>query len=336
MRIVLVYLGDVVPKYVLKNYGLIKSNFPKNEIWLLLDSEKLFEKMKKNKIQAWLTPRILPDNRYHKTYRNNFWIETRNRFFALENFHDRFNDQSLLHVESDVIIFPSFPINNLDAIDKLIAYPLSSPDVGIASTLYFKTPEATKYLSQFALEEINNNPQITDTEVLGKLYQQNPDKIFILRSGPDQFGAYNNDNQAIQTSLSGEKSEINNSGIFDASTLGIHLCGTDPRNQFGISKVLDSLDHHFLNVYRCEFEVSNDRIDLIFGNEKRTIYSLHNHSKNIKLFDKSNLIYFRNVVKRRKFGKYHSFSIISFFLYCVDYLFLVVRKIKKNIFGVIN
>ena len=336
MRIVLVYLGNAVPRYVFKNYNLIKSNFPKNEVWLVLDSVKLFKKTKIKKIQAWLTPKILSDNIQSKTYRNNFWIETRNRFFAIEKFHERFNDQSLLYVESDVMILPSFPMNDLDTIDKLIAYPLSAPEVGIASTLYCKTPEGTKYLSQFVLKEIKNNPQITDTEILGKFYQQNPDKTFILRSGPDQFDAYNNGNKAIQISLAGGKSEINSSGIFDASTLGIHLCGTDPRNQLGISKVLDPLDHHFLNVYRCKFEVSNDRINLTFRNETRTLYSLHNHSKNIKLFDNSNLIYFRNVINRRQFGKFNSFSVSSFFLYCIDYLLLIAQKIKKSIFGVIN
>jgi hypothetical protein len=336
MRIVLVYLGEAVPRYVLQNYNVIKNNFPRNEVWLVLDSEKLFKKIKTKKIQAWLTPRILPDNIQSKTYRDNFWVETRNRFFALEKFHERFNDQSLLHVESDVIILPSFPMNDLDTIDKLLAYPLSSPEVGIASTLYCKTPEGSKYLSQFVLNEIKNYPQITDTEILGKFYQQNPDKTLILRSGPDHFDAYNIGDEAMQISLAGEKSEINSFGIFDASTLGIHLCGTDPRNKLGISKVLDPLDHHFLNVNRCKFEVSNDRINLTFRNETRTLYSLHNHSKKIKLFDNSNLVYFRRIIKRRQSGKYYSFSIRSFFLFCRDYLHLIVRKIKKEIFGVRN
>lgn len=333
MRLVLIYLGNRVPKYVLKNYNLIRSNFPKNEVWLVVDSEKHFDKMSKSEILVWLAPKISSYGENHNTYRNNFWIETRNRFFALEEFHKSFSDQSLLHIESDVIIFPEFPMNDIDNIHKSIAYPMSSPDVGIASVLYCKTVEATKFFSEFAFQEINDNPRVTDTEILGSFYKNYSDKALILRSGPDHFEAYNYHNDGVNKSLSGEKSEINNFGIFDASTLGIHLCGTDPRNQFGISSVINPLNHHFLNVSRCKFEVINDHIYVTCGNETRVLYSLHNHSKNIKLFDTSNLKYFINLLYRREAGSYHRFSINGFFLYFADYFFVLLSKIKKSFSG---
>jgi len=330
MRIALVYLGDSLPKYVLKNYFFIKKTFLENDIWLVVDSKKIFNKITKTEIQVWLAPKIMPSNDT-KAYRNNFWIETRNRFFALEKFHESFSDQSLLHIESDVIIFPTFPMSKIDEINKSIAFPMSSPKVGIASTLYFKTSEATKFLCKFAANEVKNNTKITDTEILGNLYQKYPDKVFIFRSGPDELEAYNNVNDCQQASLSGDKSLVNDLGIYDASTLGIHLCGTDPRNHFGVSIILDPLNHHFLKIYQCEFELDNGEITLINGNEKRLIHTLHNHSKNIKLFDKSNLAYFKKVIDRRMSGKYVRFSTTGLLHYCLDYLYIIANKFNRDV-----
>jgi hypothetical protein len=330
MRIALVYLGNSLPKYVLKNYIYIKKTFYENDVWLILDSKKIFDKIAKTENQVWLAPKIMPSNNT-QAYRNNFWVETRNRFFALEKFHERFSDQSLLHIESDVVIFPTFPMTKIAEINKSLAFPMSSPKIGIASTLYFKTSEATKFLCEFTDNEVKNNAKITDTEILGNFFQSHPDKVFILRSGPDDLEAYNNSNHYQQTSLSGDKSWINDLGIYDASTLGIHLCGTDPRNHFGVSIILDPLNHHFLKIYRCKFELDNDKITLITGNEKRVIHSLHNHSKNIKLFDKSNLTYFKKVIDRQRSGKYLRFSIAGLLYYCLDYLHIVANKFNRDI-----
>ena len=274
-----------MPKYALKNYLSITSNFPTFEVWLIVDNQKLYQRLSKSDFRVWLAPKRMPvADTKRNSYRKAFWIKTTNRFYAMRDFHLSHPEGGILQIESDVIISPTFPMSKFQDIEQLLAYPMSSPQVGVASTLWSKNVAGSELLSSFTGSCLALNPSLTDTDILGMLAIAHSSEVLILRSGPDNNSAYTNISKSSVLTLSGSPHPINSHGIFDASTLGIHLCGSDPRNTFGISSVFDPLPHHFLKVGNMDFSISNGSIFTTICNETKEVYSLHNHAKRIDFF----------------------------------------------------
>jgi hypothetical protein len=325
----------VIPGYAVQNYFAICQNFPKYEVWFVVDDKKNHERLQKQGINSWLAPRqVSPSLSGRSTYRNGFWINTTNRFLAMNNFHQSKGDLSLLQVESDVILTKQFPMDSFLEINKRLAYPLSSPDVGLASTLWCKDSEATSYLAEFALKCISENSLVTDTDILGLLVKSIPEDVLVLRSGLDDLSVYRDNTSKKVNSLSGSEHPINNHGVFDASSLGIHLCGSDPRNSFGVSKVFGSLPHHFTILNALNFNIQDDKIFLSTNRERRLIYSLHNHSKSSRYFSGDFVQLLSMYLWRRKNGEFVRFSFRGFSLCVIDYLQLAKNRIKRVAQGV--
>lgn len=329
IRIVFVYLGDRVPNYAIKNYFLVSRMFPKSEVWFVVDDSKTFESLARRNVRVWLSPhRGKINDEARNSYRNGFWVNTTNRFFALFEFHLNFPDQSILHIESDVILFSNFPMEKFNQISQKLAFPMSSPEIGLASSLWSKNLESTRLLVDFTRGELSDNPQLTDTEILGKFSQSHSDDVLILRSGPSNPSVYRESSHPEVFSLEGGSSHINGFGIFDASTLGIHLCGSDPRNSFGKSRVFDPLPHHFLKVGQLDVYVDNGRIFIRTGDEVREVYSLHNHSKNRSFFEGDFELRLMRMLKRRSLGMTTKFSISGLFYCLQDYFKIALRGLK--------
>jgi hypothetical protein len=334
IRIVFVYLGDKIPKYATQNYFLVKKTFPKNEVWFVVDDSMVYSSLKSTGVRAWLSPRHSqndPDVR--NSYRNGFWVNTTNRFFALFDFHQAFPDQSLLHIESDVILFPGFPVDKFDLISKKLAFPMSSSQIGLASSLWSKNIESTKILINFTRRELSNNPKLTDTEILGRLAHSHSADVLVLRSGPSNPSVYRDFGGQELSALDGGKSAINDFGIFDASTLGIHLCGSDPRNSFGRSHIFDPLPHHFLDASQLDVYVENRRIFVRAGGEVREVYSLHNHSKNPTYFEGDFELKLMTLLKKRSLGIKTKYSVAGFFYCLEDYFNIALRRLRKTLKG---
>ena len=325
----MVYLGEGIPKYALKNYLSISRNFPTLEVWFIVDSQKMYLKLRKRDFRVWLAPKRTPGaDTKRNAYRKAFWIKTTNRFYAMRDFHESHSDSGLLQIESDVIICPSFPMSQFQDIDQLLAFPMSAPEVGLASTLWSKSVAGSELLSNFTTSCLGFNPLLTDTDILGMLASSHPSEVLLLRSGPDNHSAYPSSPDSNVLTLGGSPHPINSRGIFDASTLGIHLCGTDPRNTFGISTVFDPLPHHFLKVGELDFSVSNGSILATVCDETREIYSLHNHAKNIQFFVGDFHEKLSTYLSRRKSGGWKKFSLSGLIGFILDYYFLAVAKLR--------
>lgn len=219
------------------------------------------------------------------------------------------------------------------SIEKKIAYPLSSPNDGLASTLWCKDLEATSHLAEFTLKCVSENSLVTDTDILGLLVKSIPDDVLVLRSGPDDLHAYRYNLETTVGTLRGSEHPINRLGIFDASSLGIHLCGSDPRNSFGVSRVFSPLPHHFINLTALDFYIENNEIFLSTANESRVIYSLHNHSKNSRYFEGDFAERLSYTLPRRVNGEFVRFSFRGFTLCILDYLQLTKSKIWNMMRG---
>lgn len=328
------YLGDVIPNYVLKNYFSISRNFPTYETWLVVDSSSIHELLLSRGAKSWLVSRSLALTKSSKSsYRNGFWVNTTHRFFAMQEFHRANPETSLLQIEADVILSKEFPMHTFHFLEESLAFPMSSPEIGLASTLWCKTSKATDMLADFTIECQLRNPMITDTEILGLLAKNKSSDILILRSGPDDSSVYPELDGGVSLALRGSIHQINNNGIFDASTIGIHLCGSDPRNSFGFSRVFDPLDHHFMRVSRLNFRVERGSIFASILGEDRVIYSLHNHSKNASYFNGNFAEILNKYLPSREFGAFFRFSPLGFLLCARDYFQLLAKKISRVIRG---
>ena len=264
------------------------------------------------------------------SYRKAFWIKTTNRFYAMRDFHLSHPEGGILQIESDVIISPTFPMSKFQDIEQLLAYPMSSPQVGVASTLWSKNVAGSELLSSFTGSCLALNPSLTDTDILGMLAIAHSSEVLILRSGPDNNSAYTNISKSSVLTLSGSPHPINSHGIFDASTLGIHLCGSDPRNTFGISSVFDPLPHHFLKVGNMDFSISNGSIFTTICNETKEVYSLHNHAKRIDFFVGDFHEKLSTYLSRRSSGVWKRFSLGGFIGFISDYYFLALAKLRNS------
>ncbi len=319
----------------MQNYFTISQNFPKYEVWFIVDDEMNHQRLRKRGVNSWLAPReVSPNLPGRSSYRNGFWINTTNRFLAMNHFHQSKPDLSLLQVESDVILSKKFPMDSFVGIESRIAYPLSSPDVGLASTLWCRDADATSYLAGFALKCISENSLVTDTDILGLLVKSAPEDVLLLRSGLDDLDVYRNNKDWNVKSLQGSEHPINSLGVFDASSLGIHLCGSDPRNSFGVSRVFSPLPHHFMNLKALNFHIEDNEIFLSTNYESRLIYSLHNHSKNSRYFSGDFVQILSSYLPRRDKGEFARFTIRGFTLCVLDYLELAKNRIRRMAHGV--
>jgi hypothetical protein len=326
----LVYLGPKVPSYAISNYFSISKTFPDYEVWFVVDASKTFDSLIRKGIRAWKAPKKLPGSlNSRNTFRNGFWSSTTNRFYAMLAFHQSHSDQSILQVESDVIIFPGFPMAMFDQIEQKLAFPMSSPDTGLASTLWVKNLSGSKLLTDFTDKQLEIDSNVTDTEILGRLSKSHPGDVLVLRSGPSSASAYRDSQATNRQTLQGDLHSINDFGIFDASTLGIHLCGSDPRNTFGKSFVFDPLPHHYLHVKKLKISVVEERLVASVGEEHRDIYSLHNHSKNRAFFDSDFNRKLGKDLKKRDLGIQNRFSVFGLISCLHDYLNIVLWKIRR-------
>ncbi len=259
------------------------------------------------------------------SYRRGFWSQTLNRFFALEEFSREYPQSQILHVEADVILFPNFPLADFNGLSKGIAFPLSNESVGVASTFWFNSYQDIHFFCEYLRAERQVSPDLIDTSALGLFSTRYKERVTRLRSGLDSIDTYR---PALDGSLlCGDAIPLNSNGIFDASTLGIYLCGTDPRNTFGVSTLFSELSHHRINPKSLEFKVQNSIIFALHGKEMRPIYSLHNHSKDSRIFKSDSAVYLSNRWEHANHQTIVRYSLNGFLGFCIDYLHLIRSKL---------
>lgn len=191
-------------------------------------------------------------------------------------------------MEADVWLSPAFPFDTLGKLEGKIAYPLKSFSEGIASTLYISNLDAMQNLITFSEECFRENPLSTDVTILGSFYRRFPEKFENLPTLPK-------DAQILRTSTNSDLSALLSSnyekygGVFDASTLGIHYTGIDPRNNWGFRTLFKTPDAP-MDLTLTHFGISDNLPLLESKCFSSAIYSLHIHSKDERFFDTSSYV----------------------------------------------
>ena len=285
----LVYLGDQLPEYAYQNLKYLNSSFPKINLVLLSDNPAILDSVKSLGIETWhcSNPRdswnaISENWELSRRFRDDFWFKTLARFYSLYEFMKAHPEESVLHVEADVLLLNDFPFYAFEELLNCISYPLKSDSEGIASILYISDLSVAQKLMDHIEAFNGENEFTTDVAVLGSFSKRYSDLYFPVPSSLPFNYIEANSSKLNKTKLWQNLDYFG--GIFDASSLGIFFTGEDPRNANGYLKLFSLLDHPIpVGEFHFNFECPN--LYVTYDGATAKVYSLHIHSKDLRLFD---------------------------------------------------
>jgi hypothetical protein len=228
---------------------------------------------------------------HEKKFRSNFWRTSIERLIAISDFHADYPDESILHIESDVLLFPNFPFEIFEKSTKLV-WQNYNIERDVASLVYSPNYSKSNWLKSQIVRLINSESGTTDMTALSKIRKANSNEILLLPSLP--IGSTGALNLASPGFAEGNHSFLDApNGLFDSAQFGMWLFGMDPRNHYGI-KILHSL----INVENGEAPFDPRRINfkksepgtikIQLNDLSMPVFSLHVHSKEVLLFNFDN------------------------------------------------
>lgn len=292
MNIVFVHFGKKLPSHLRSNMLRTAHLFEDKKIYLI--SDRLHKGLPTGLAQ-FIVDMDGPSQEVEKKllhpreFRDNFWFTTLRRFLVFEQFM-RQHTEPMLHIESDVLISEDFPFSKFETLSRKFAFPLISNIQGIPSVLFLQNLEAAIQLRNLTISESNLNPATTDMLILRKLCEQSTAEVLVLPSGPSDKMLYRQNTeseylifQKIGLDLFG--------GIFDGAVLGQYFFGDDPRNNRGIRNLFIDSKYSLLMASKlnCAFSPQRNFIDVESGNRLIPIFSLHIHSKDVRVFSEKKL-----------------------------------------------
>ncbi len=288
MEVVFVHFGPRLPNYLLLNLKRTCDLLPSAQITLITDREHEIELGQENFRMHLMHlsdeySRLNSGLSHPKDFRNNFWFSSLARLVALSDYVIA-TQAPVLHVESDVIISKDFPVNKFALLDRQFAYTLIGPQSAVASVMWIANYEAAIFLKNFIGERVADDPSTTDMKILGMLQTQNPHLVRSLASFPvAETSAHTGLNSKITEDFL--HTEHLFGGFFDAADIGQYLLGDDPRNHRGFKVLRRELGSSYLSPRSLIYSYSSvrDFLDIPMG-ENTSLYSLHIHSKNQKVF----------------------------------------------------
>ena len=286
MKIAVVYLGQKLPKYAIRNLRYLISSFPKENIFFISDNPKSLSLAAQTGVKTWmyvedksLRGEFESTSSLPLDFRNGFWYTTTLRFYALRDFMEMNPKESVLQVEADVWISQEFPFEkfrNLPS-EAEIAFPLESSDTAAASILYLKDLEAANKLIRITKEYQQNSRNISDMGILGSIFQNELMDVFILPTAPE-----NSPSVTFTLDQRVRKEVYRNlqyfGGIFDSTTYGLYVFGEDPRNHRGKLITHRNQDKHLVQCSKSKFVIEHDAFGLM-ETEFLPFHNLHVHSK---------------------------------------------------------
>jgi hypothetical protein len=302
--IMLVYLGNNIPRYVFHNLRLIRKTYPNAEIVFVITKE-LPNRRKRKAPRGVLTVEYETSmNFYNRTskyhdiqFRNGFWNYTVERLIAATFVQRKLELNRVLLLEADVLLGVNFPFEEVGSLKNLVWGPYNEyRDVG--SIIYFPSIEKAVYLHQQILQYWAEFPWETDMGLLRRISYDNPSKIDFWPTGISE--APNNNNIYLQHSIRPyENQTVKLPGVFDMASIGMWLTGIDPRNNFGLTRYFSK--HHidsgdaFLDPSKFIYFVKGNRMFAYssVSNKVQELHSLHIHSKRLIFFSKYRFLFLK-------------------------------------------
>lgn len=291
-----VHLGkNRIPDYLLRNIARLEIQYSKV---LIVDNSKNVERLKHTNVEVVRIPNVQEQWKsisnamnHDLTFRGAFWFNSIARLKALEMYSKRNPATALLHLESDVVVLPTFPFDKFEELGAKLAFPFESINRGIASILYLGSHALTLKLTEFCEMRIQSDSKLTDMIALGQFQNEYPEDVVILPTVDTHFGS----GSFSSLEKFGENKQLFG-GFFDGITIGQYLFGIDPRNRRGIRQVYSRNPGHLVDASKLNFSWTGEEFKIRAGSEEYLLHNLHVHSKDIRLF--SSYGFNRMVTKR--------------------------------------
>jgi len=297
LEMVFVHLGAQLPQHLIRNLQIIRTNFPDLRIHLLVNQEYDLTHLRFLHVETHkigidkqiqdLLIKLSPDPKF----RDGFWRLSLERLFTLIQFHESNPHRKFLHIESDVFIFPNFPIAEFERINKP-AWLKVSHKRDVAAIVYLPRSQSTKKLGLLMKEELEKGFWIDDMAMLSVLMDAHPEEFEYLPGISPTNLSIGSNRLTEELRLKVCKNYELFDGIFDGAHLGVWLAGWDPRNSYGVTRFKDPAlienAYGLINPERVKFNYEAGEFLTYGTNGIRTrIYCLHIHSKSLKIFSKN-------------------------------------------------
>ncbi len=286
MRVVFVHLGKSNPRHLWLNLRRHREIFPHVPVGVVV-SDAIHEKRLPVGVdiihysQSHEARLLLNSLALGAGFRGGFWHLTLERLIALRQVHLEFEGEPMLHLESDVLLMPNFPWKEM-AEGKTLMWGQISQNEDIAAILFSPNYVSTSALVEMICDQVTNDPKTSDMRALHKIAANlNKDDFSYIPQGLD-------------ASRMAE-------GIFDVGSIGMWLCGIDERNSWGRRNFFMSLAHHFVEPASYKYEIKSDGLWLRRDNQDLKLFSLHVHSKDLKLFGRTWHARLEELVRRSEY-----------------------------------
>lgn len=308
MNIVFVQLGNPPKEFFWENLNYLRRLRPSLEINVISDLEEVINRAERMRFKGftYATPESLrnlfSNHAYPKEFRNGFWQLSALRLFALLEYCEKNKEQSVLHIESDVLLLPNFPFETIAIQEKLMWFNFNN-DRDVASLIWIPSHRQASWMRDGLIEIFSEDPMMTDMSALRKLSLKAPEMVSYFKSNPHHLdgGAEASFAQITGGTIQEAQLEV---GIFDGASIGMWLTGEDPNNHRGMLHRLKHLADGPIDLRETKFVMIERNLYLKDRSYLIPIYNLHIHSKNRFLFTKygSNILRICVLLSNRKIG----------------------------------
>jgi hypothetical protein len=341
MKIVFIHLGKSKPRHLIPNLAKISLEYPELDMNLVLSSDSTIHDIPKNVnvftyIASNSTEAIFSKFNLDSKFRQGFWRYSLERLFALESFHATHPNASLLHIESDILILPDFPFDQI-AESRNLMWNSYNESHDVSALLFSPNFEETTKLLDEVRNALDVNSFLSDMTVLNYVRRHSSLRVSLLAAHVSELPGLLNRSSKF---LLSESSGCSNSGIYDGAAIGMWLLGHDPRNNYGRYTI------HSMGPIRngdSAIDPSNVRYEIdtrgsVFlcsdssSRVKVQLWNLHVHSKDLNLFGSNWVYHLTSFVKLSKEKQeIHKFSLMGLLILMFESIYS--RTFLKFVYG---
>jgi hypothetical protein len=299
MNFLFIHIGPFFPEFLLGNVMRLCGIFPDSKVFLLTDNEKLLNTPSSGNFSVvrYEVKRehmeILTRLTTSKDFRQGFWRYTLERLFALCAFQKSRDLTNLLHIESDVILMPNFPISKFKEISAL-SWCRYNDQLDVAAVLFSPNSDSATFLEKQLILTLKSRSDHTDMTALREIRVANPSSVMVLPSlAIENHGMLNKVSSISQSDvLDISKNSSIFEGIFDPAAIGVWLLGQNPENTYGFERlhtrsIIDSADSFIdPSTISYHFSAGHD-LKISSGGSPTALFNLHVHSKNSQILSES-------------------------------------------------
>jgi hypothetical protein len=277
IKIVLVQYGVKADALLYKNLKYLKTTFPTIPKVVLTNSIRNLDKNKMQGVEIYIDETLdiseIRHNISHPlNFRNGFWLNTIARFWLLSSYHSTCPNQSLLHIETDVLLMPSFPFKVLDVCKFDCIFSDVSEQASSAAVFYTRRSETSRQIMEHLRQGALKDSSATDMSLLAQYTGGEDHRLGKFKNGSGLDPVNGN--------------VFRDFPIVDPATWGMFYLGRDPRNHRGARILYQPIPEHQIRAENFELVLTESGIEI---EEFGELVSFHVHSKDTRYFSEDGL-----------------------------------------------